>query len=129
MAYILHFMTLQGKSRFIKAMEKFASVDELYYNFKKAVTPCLVAKVPEKYLLEGNLFPKIKERKFGRPEDIRWENLDISGGEKCIRFIIGGLFIFVVLAVASLTIAVCSIYVSATNDCSSFDPNTSLATA
>lgn len=71
----------------------------------------------------------MKERRCGRPEDIRWENLDISGWEKLIRFVIGVLFILVVLAIASLTIAVCSIYVSLTNDCTNFDPNTSLATA
>jgi hypothetical protein len=122
-------MTLQDKARFIKAMEKYSSIDETYYNFKKAILPCSVAKIPPKFMLKDNLFPVVKERRCGRPEDIRWENLDISGCEKFIRFIIGIIFILVVLAIASLTIAVCSIYVSVTNDCTNFDPNTSLTTA
>lgn len=125
-SYIIHFKTIQYKMNFIQELEKYNSIDEAYYNFVKAMC-CSGNKIPSNLKFEGKHFPVLKERKFGRPEDIRWENLDIGNGEKCCRFVVGIIMILLVLAAASLTIAVCSIYVSITNDCSYFNSATTLA--
>lgn len=95
----------------------------------KAMCSCSIAKVPLKYKFQAEYYPVLKERRCGRPEDIRWENLDIGAGEKVCRFVVGVVMILVVLAAASLTIAVCSIYISITNDCSDFNSATTLAQA
>lgn len=79
-AYILHFETVQDKIRFSRHMERYSQVDELYYDISRTLAPCFVKKIPERFRFRGKLHPILKERRPGRPEDIKWENLDIGVG-------------------------------------------------
>ena len=66
---------------------------------------------------------------LARPEEFNWNNVDISACSRVIRMILSIVFLIIIIAITSSLIVFCTLYVSSTSSCTSFDPNTTLEEA
>ena len=71
----------------------------------------------------------IESMNLSRPEEYNWNNLDISTCSRVLRVIFSILLVIIMIAITSSLIAFCTLYVSSTSSCSSFDSTTTLEVA
>lgn len=71
---------------------------------------CCVAEPEQKYLFHGEKLV-IKSEKLPTPEDIEWENYELSACSKFFRVVFAFVIILVFLALSCTIIGLCSIYI------------------
>lgn len=85
--------------------------------------------LPEKMKFNRKDDLMIESVNLSRPETINWDNVDISAGSYACRFIFSVIFIIISIFITSSLIALCTLYVSTSSNCGSYDTETTLATA
>lgn len=71
----------------------------------------------------------IESVNLSRPQTINWNNVDISKGSYFCRFIFSILFIAIAIFITSSLITLCTLYVTTSSNCGSYDDTTTLAQA
>ena len=107
--------------------KKYALVDSFGYNLKRCI--CCMPHLPERNKFLGKDELIIKSSSLARPEQYNWNNVDISSGSRFCRVILSLLIILISIVITSSLIAFCTLYVSSTSSCASFDKEMNLATA
>ncbi len=101
--------------------------DKLSDQFTKFI--CCQANPPANQLFMGKTPLIIKSMNLSRPEQINWQNLDISVCSRFLRFIFSILFLVIAILITTSLIALCTLYVSSTSACSNYDTTTLLPAA
>lgn len=70
-------------------------------------------------MLESNNLPK--------PDTINWNNIDISTGSYIMRFLLSIFFIIISIFISSSLIALCTLYVTTTSNCSNFNSSLTIS--
>lgn len=71
----------------------------------------------------------IESVNLSRPETINWDNVDISACSYFVRFVFSILFIIISIFITSSLIALCTLYVSTSSNCGSYDTDTTFDVA
>lgn len=68
----------------------------------------------------------INSNNLARPDQINWNNLDITFISKAARLIISLIFIIITMFITSSLICFCTLYVSSSASCNDYDISTTL---
>jgi len=71
----------------------------------------------------------IENNNLARPDQINWNNIDISSLSRAARMVISLIIIIITIFVTSSLICFCTLYVSSSSSCGNYDELTTLATA
>lgn len=85
--------------------------------------------LPEKMKFNKKDDLMIESVNLSRPETINWDNVDISACSYFVRFIFSILFIIISIFITSSLIALCTLYVSTSSNCGSYDTDTTFDVA
>ena len=107
--------------------KKYGLVNKLWASFKRCI--CCMPGLPEKLKFNHKDDLMIESVNLSRPETINWDNVDISSGSYALRFCFSILFIAISIFITSSLITLCTLYVSTSSNCGSFDGDTTLAQA
>lgn len=81
----------------------------------------------QKFLNKYDLM--IDNNNLARPDQINWNNIDISPISRAARMVISLLIIIITMFITSSLICFCTLYVSSSSSCGDYDENTTLETA
>lgn len=113
-AYI-HFRTLKAKMAFLNHCRRFRLQNSLGQNLLR--TLCCTPQPPERYLFLEKFAIFMKNTKIIRPEEINWQNIDMSDLSRGARWICSLFFVILAIAVTSGIIGLLTLYVASLSSC------------
>lgn len=114
----VHFRTLKAKVAFLNHCRHFKLTSSVGQGCLRAL--CCTPPPPERTLFQGRFPVMIKNTRISRPEEINWNNMDMSGLTRFVRGTCSVLFVIVCIAITSGLIGLCTLYVATSSNCQNY---------
>ena len=125
-AYI-HFRTLKAKIAFLNHCKQFRLQSTWGQGCLRSI--CCAPNPPERQLFLNKFPVMLRNTKPSRPEEINWNNVDMTGLSRFIRGLCSFLCVFIAIMVCSGLIGLCTLYVASSSNCQNYVAPTGATTA
>lgn len=120
---LIHFRTLKAKIAFLNHCKRYKLMNSMGQAFARAL--CCTPRPPERLLFMGKFPLMIKNTKTSRPDEINWNNVDMTDCSRGVRWVVSILLVVLSILMTSALIGFCTLYVASSANCQGYVQPTS----
>lgn len=118
---------MKSKYDFINICRKYALIDTWSNSLKRTI--CCIPGIPERLRFNKKDTLMLKSANLPKPDTINWNNIDISPQSYAGRMVLAVVFIAISIFISSSLIALCTLYVTTSSNCYTYDSATTFLQA